>query len=216
MLPHLTASGTNRMDVPYNSVLHDTAHAKWIYLLPESTTNYRNALARGHATHLHREPMSSSQTVRKGKDIATSLPLRCMQKILTKNRVPSQWQCHACTFRLGFQCCWKLWWTSITSALSQGLIKRPTQSGESTSGSRKLSHLRNIRDNMLMAKGVSEKGAELLLVGQRKGTNTANQSGWARQNHWCSEQEVDPVSCGNQRFLDFLNICMEKVYSIDP
>ena len=31
-----------------------------------------------------------------------------------------------------------------------------------------------------MAKGVSEKGAELLLVGQRKGTNTANQSGWAR------------------------------------
>ena len=100
---------------------------------------------------------------------------------------------------------------STTSALSQGLIKRPTQSGESTSGSRKLSHWQNIRDNMLMAKEVSEIAAELLLVGQHKGTNTgqhkgtntgwhkgtntAHQSGWARWSQWYNEQEVDPVSC---------------------
>ena len=94
---------------------------------------------------------------------------------------------------------------SITSDQSQGLIKRPTQSGTSTNGSKKpeTSRLQSIR-RQHMAKGVSEKAAELLPAGWSKGTNKAYQSGWARWIRWSSEWEVDPVSCGIQPFLDFL------------
>ena len=67
------------------------------------------------------------------------------------------------------------------------------------------SQLQSIRGQYEMA-GVSGKRAtELLLTEWSKGTNTAHQSGWSRWTSWCSEWEMDPLSCGIQPFLDFLS-----------
>ena len=77
-----------------------------------------------------------------------------------------------------------------------GPAKKPIQPTPSSDNSRltKASRLQSIRQQHT-ATGVSEKASELLLAGWSAGTNAAYQSGWARWNRWCDEQEVDPVSC---------------------
>ena len=94
---------------------------------------------------------------------------------------------------------------SPDSTQACGPAKKPIQPTPSSDNSRltKASRLQSIRQQHT-ATGVSEKASELLLAGWSAGTNAAYQSGWARWNHWCGEQEVDPVSCSIQPFLDFL------------
>ena len=48
------------------------------------------------------------------------------------------------------------------------------------------------------------EASQLLEVGWSKGTNTTYQSAWKRWHGWCSRQEINPISCTVQPFLEFL------------
>ena len=95
--------------------------------------------------------------------------------------------------------------TSPGTPKSQRSAKESTQSLPPTGGARAppINHLESIREHHTAA-GVSKEASDLLLAGWSKETNSTYQSGWARWCLWCNEQEVDPVSCGIQIFLDFL------------
>ena len=82
-----------------------------------------------------------------------------------------------------------------------GPLWQPT----STSGHRPAatSRLESIQLRQLAA-GISEETSQLLAAGWSRGTNTAYQSAWKRWNSWCAEQQVDPLTCPIQPFLDFL------------
>ena len=94
---------------------------------------------------------------------------------------------------------------SSATAQSQRPAKEPIKPDTSTARARKpaASRLQNIRRQHTET-GVSAKASDLLLAGWSKATNTAYQSGWARWSCWCSEREVDPISCSIQPFIDFL------------
>ena len=53
-------------------------------------------------------------------------------------------------------------------------------------------------------KGISEEASQLLEARWSKGTNTTYQSAWKRWHGWCSRQEINPISCTVQPFLEFL------------
>ena len=93
----------------------------------------------------------------------------------------------------------------LTSARSQRPTEGPTQSVSPSSGARTptTSRLQSIGEHHA-ATGISKGASDLLLAGWSKGTNTTYQSGWSKWILRCSEQEVDPISCGIQPFLDFL------------
>ena len=82
-----------------------------------------------------------------------------------------------------------------------GPLRRPTPTGGI--GTTTASRLEAIRSRQF-ATGISAETSQLLAAGWSTGTNTAYQSAWKRWNSWCTEREVDPLSCSIQPFLEFL------------
>jgi len=69
-----------------------------------------------------------------------------------------------------------------------------------------------------VAAGISAETSKLLAAGWSSGTNTAYQSAWKRWNSWYSQQQVNPLPCPIQPFLEFLTGLYEeglKYHSID-
>jgi len=54
------------------------------------------------------------------------------------------------------------------------------------------------------AAGISSEAFQLLAAGWSKGTNTTYESAWRRWDSWCSQRQIDPISCAVQPFLEFL------------
>ena len=52
--------------------------------------------------------------------------------------------------------------------------------------------------------GISSKALQLLAAGWSRGTNSTYECAWRRWDSWCSERQVDPISCAIQLFLEFL------------
>ena len=81
----------------------------------------------------------------------------------------------------------------------------PHQQSAPTDGNRPVtpSRLETIRQRQLAA-GISGETSQLLAAGWSSGTNRAYESAWKKWDSWCSEQQVDPISCPVQPFLEFL------------
>ena len=81
----------------------------------------------------------------------------------------------------------------------------PLQQSAPTDGNRPVasSRLETIRQRQLAA-GISGETSQLLAAGWSSGTNRAYESAWKKWDSWCSEQQVDPISCPVQPFLEFL------------
>ena len=90
--------------------------------------------------------------------------------------------------------------TSKSSTLDRPVRRAsPSDGGRSTPASR----LEAIRSRQL-AEGISEETTQLLASGWSKGINTAYESAWKRWDSWCSQRQVDPLSCSVRHFLEFL------------
>jgi len=64
-----------------------------------------------------------------------------------------------------------------------------------------------------MAKERISKGASRLIAGvRRKGTTSNYKSSWKKWTSWCSEQQIDPVTCHLNFVLDFLAYLIELKY----
>ena len=87
---------------------------------------------------------------------------------------------------------------------SEALV-RPIWQATSSDGNRPAttSCLESIRHRQ-QADGISSKASQLLAAGWSRGTNTTYESAWRRWDSWCSEHQVDPISCAIQPFLEFL------------
>ena len=82
-----------------------------------------------------------------------------------------------------------------------GPLQHPTPTGGI--GTTTASRLEAIRSRQF-ATGISAETSQLLAAGWSTGTNTAYQSAWKTWNSWCTEREVNPLSCPIQPFLEFL------------
>ena len=88
---------------------------------------------------------------------------------------------------------------------------RPIQQSSSAADSRPAttSCLEVIRQRQ-QAAGISRETSQLLAAGWSKGTNATYQSAWKRWDSWCSERQIDPVSCPIQPFLEFLTSLFQE------
>ena len=84
---------------------------------------------------------------------------------------------------------------------SGGPLQQPTPTG----GSRPVaaSRLETIRQRQLTP-GISGQASQLLATGWSSGTNRTYESAWKKWDSWCAEQQVGPISCPVQPFLEFL------------
>ena len=91
-----------------------------------------------------------------------------------------------------------------TPTNSEALV-RPIWQATSSDGNRPAitSRLESIRHRQ-QADGISSEASQLLAAGWSRGTNTTYESAWRRWDSWCSERQVDPISCSIQPFLEFL------------
>ena len=72
----------------------------------------------------------------------------------------------------------------------------PLQQSAPTGGNRPIvsSFLETIRQRQL-AVGISGETSQLLAVGWSSGTNRAHKSAWKEWDSWCTDQQVDSISC---------------------
>ena len=77
-----------------------------------------------------------------------------------------------------------------------------------------ISRLETIRHRQ-QADGISSKASQLLAAGWSKGTNSTYESAWKRWNSWCSERQIDPISCAIQPFLEFLTTLFRESLQIN-
>ena len=86
-------------------------------------------------------------------------------------------------------------------------IRQSTSSGCSRTAA--TSRLEVIRRRQ-QAEGISREASQLLAARWSKGTNSTYQSAWRRWDSWCSERQIDPISCAVQPFLEFLTSLFQE------
>ena len=97
------------------------------------------------------------------------------------------------------------------SSRQSNAVDRPIQQATFPSRSRTdaTSRLEVIRHKQ-QAEGISREASQLLAAGWSKGTNTTYQSAWRRWDSWCSQRQIDPLSCAIQHFLEFLTSLFQE------
>ena len=73
----------------------------------------------------------------------------------------------------------------------------------------KTNGLENFRKN-LVEKGISNTAANLILDSRRSDTTANYQSVWKKWVSWCSERQIDPVTCSMNFVLNFLGNLFEN------
>ena len=64
----------------------------------------------------------------------------------------------------------------------------------------------------LATEGISERASKLITSARRPGTASNYESSWRKWTSWCSEQQVDPITCNLKYVLDFLAYLFEQNY----
>ena len=90
--------------------------------------------------------------------------------------------------------------STITNAPVGPIRQTSSLNGDRTATASRLETIRHRQQ----AEGISSEASQLLAAGWSRGTNSTYECAWRRWDSWCSERQVDPISCAIQPFLEFL------------